>query len=65
MAYSGTLIIETVRNNEKKQKSITDINPTASNANLKTLAQGITALTTSSYINAYKVLKQSVDDSDT
>lgn len=65
MAYSGTLIIETARGNEKKQKSITDINPSATNANLKTLAQGITALTTSTYINAYKVLKQSVDDSDT
>lgn len=65
MAYSGTLIIETVLNNEKKQKSITYINPNATNANLKTLAQGITALTISSYIDAYKVLKQSVDESDT
>ena len=64
MAYSASLIIESTSNGEKKQKSITDINPNASNAELQVLAQGINALTTNIYIGGTKVLKQNIAESD-
>lgn len=64
MAYSASLIIESTSNNEKKQKSITDINPNASNSDLEVLARGINALTTNIYIGGTKVLKQNISESD-
>lgn len=64
MAYSASLIIESTSYGEKKQKTITDINPNARNSELQVLAQGINALTTNIYVGGTKVLKQNISESD-
>lgn len=64
MAYSASLIIESTSGGDKKQKSITDINPNATNEQLRVLAQGINRLTTNIYTGGTKVLKQNIAEED-
>lgn len=51
--------------NKKQSKNIGYVNPNATNAQLKTLAQTLNALTTNIYTNAIRVSEDSVDSSDT
>ena len=58
------IIKSTDTNNKVNQKTITFINPEASNADLKTFAQGLNALTTNSYNETVRIEKINVDTED-
>lgn len=60
-----SLIIESVdTNGVKKQKSIANINPEASNADCGEFAQRLTALSTNTYTGASVIKKMGVDEED-
>lgn len=50
-------------NNKKSTKSITYVNPNATNAELKTLAQKFNAISTNEYQDAERIDRQSVEES--
>ena len=56
-----SLVIQSTDDSDKKQtNTITNINPEATNEQIKTFAQKIIALTTDSYQGVTKVTKESV-----
>ena len=48
----------------KKSKSLTYINPNATNAQLQTAAQKFTAISSNTYIDAERITRQSVSEPD-
>ena len=59
---STSLIIKSTKNGVSEQKSVTYVNPAATNANLKTFAQKITAMSNHTYTGATRVDKTDVDE---
>lgn len=57
-----SLIINSTKNGKAVQKTVTYVNPSASNANLAAFGQKITALSTNTYVNTERVNKIVCDD---
>ena len=56
-----SIVIQSTDNLDKKQtNTVSYINPTATNEQIRTFAQKIIALTTDSYVGVTKVTKESV-----
>ena len=56
MTNKHSVIIEVVDTAGKKfQKTLTDINPEATSANLRNFAQALNALTTNTFVGAYRI----------
>lgn len=56
------IITATALNGEKKQSTISNVNPSATNAELSELGQLINAISTNSYVSTTRVDKQDVLD---
>lgn len=54
-------ILYSTKDNKKQGRSITNISPTATNAQIRTFAQACNALTTRTYVETYKILKINCD----
>jgi len=56
-----SMVIQSTDSSDKKQtNTVTYINPTATNEQIRTFAQKIIALTTDNYVGVTKVTKESV-----
>ena len=54
-------VVYSTKDNKKQARSITNIAPTATNAQIKAFAQACTALTTRTYVETYKIVKTNCD----
>lgn len=61
MSTVSVILNSTNTDGEVKQKSFTDINPNATNAQLKAFTQGMNSLTNNTYNSTYKVERTNVD----
>jgi len=61
MSTVSVILNSTNTNSEVKQKSFTDINPNATNAQLKAFTQGMNSLTNNTYDSTYRVERTHVD----
>lgn len=62
MATKNSLIVNIANGNKTAQKVIADVNPSATNAELKTFAQAMVGLTDYSYSNGTLVERTDLDD---
>lgn len=57
------ILIESIDGNGKKlQKAVTNVNPTASNTDLKNFAEQLNALTNNTYVGTVKVDREDISD---
>lgn len=62
MSNTSLAINTTDGNGKKIQKALTDINPNADTAALRTFAQGLNDLTTNDYVGSVRVTKTNLDE---
>ena len=58
---TASAILYSTKNDKKQARTISNINPNATNLQVKTFAQACNALTTRTYVETYKILRINCD----
>lgn len=58
---TASAILYSTKNDKKQARTISNINPNATNLQVKTFAQACNALTTRTYVETYKIIRINCD----